>query len=71
MVVKFQFEPEEVLAFFDFPAQWRHRLRTTNLGEGWFKHLRRYLSRFRGFRSAEHSEQVLGCFLLTAESMHH
>jgi len=70
MVEKFQCELEEVLAFFTFPAPWRHRLRTTNLGEGWFKHLRRYLSRFPGCRNAEHSEQVLGCFLLAAESMH-
>jgi transposase-like protein len=70
MVEKFQFELEEVLAFFAFPAHWRHRLRTTNLGEGWFKHLRRYLSRFPGCRNGEHSEQVLGCFLLAAESIH-
>ena len=69
MVEKFQFELQEVLAFFAFPAHWRHRLRTTNLGEGWFKHLRRYLSRFPGCRNAKHSEQVLGCFLLAAESM--
>lgn len=70
MVEKFQCELEQVLAFLAFPAHWRHRLRTTNLGEGWFKHLRRYLSRFPGCRNAEHSEQVLGCFLLAAESMH-
>jgi len=70
MVEKFQAEFERVLAFFAFPAPWRHRLRTTNLGEGWFKHLRRYLSRFPGCRDAEHSEQVLGCFLLAAEQMH-
>jgi len=70
MVEKFQFELEGVLAFFAFPAHWRHRLRTTNLGEGWFKHLRRYLSRFPGCRNAEHSEHVLGCFLLAAEQMH-
>ncbi len=70
MVEKFQAEFERVLAFFAFPAAWRHRLRTTNLGEGWFKHLRRYLSRFPGCRNAEHSEQVLGCFLLAAEQMH-
>jgi len=70
MVEKFQQEFERVLAFFAFPAPWRHRLRTTNLGEGWFKHLRRYLSRFPGCRDADHSEQVLGCFLLAAEQMH-
>lgn len=70
MVEKFQAELGGVLAFFAFPAPWRHRLRTTNLGEGWFKHLRRYLSRFPGCRNADHSEQVLGCFLLAAEQMH-
>ena len=70
MVEKFQWELDQVLAYFAFPAPWRHRLRTTNLGEGWFKHLRRYLSRFPGCCNAEHSEQVLGCFLLAAESMH-
>lgn len=70
MVEKFQQEFERVLAFFAFPGPWRHRLRTTNLGEGWFKHLRRYLSRFPGCRNADHSEQVLGCFLLAAEQMH-
>ena len=70
MVEKFQFELEQVLAFFNFPAQWRDRLRTTNLGENWFKHLRRYLRRFPGCRNAQHSERVLGCFLLAAESMH-
>ncbi len=70
MVEKFQAELPRVLAFLAFPAPWRHRLRTTNLGEGWFKHLRRYLSRFPGCRDANHSEQVLGCFLLAAEQMH-
>ena len=63
MVEKFQAELEGVLAFFAFPAYWRHRLRTTNLGEGWFKHLRRYLSRFPGCRNAKHSEQFLSSHL--------
>lgn len=70
MVEKFQQEIERVLAFFAFPSRWRHRLPTTNLGEGWFRHLRRYRSRLPGCRDAEHSEQVLGCFLLAAEQAH-
>jgi hypothetical protein len=36
MVQKFQVELFQVLAFFAFPAPWRHRLRPTDLGEGWF-----------------------------------
>ena len=51
MVEKFQQEFERVLAFFGFPAHWRHRLRTMNLGEGWFKHLRPFLTRFPGSRT--------------------
>jgi hypothetical protein len=47
------------------------RLRTTNLGEGWFKHLRRHSSPFLGCRNVEPSEQDLGCFLHAAESIHH
>jgi transposase-like protein len=56
MVKKFQAQLPQVLAFFAFPAHWRHRLRTSNRGEGGFKHLRRYLSRFPGCRNAPHSQ---------------
>lgn len=70
MVETFRQELDRVLAFFAFPAAWRHRLRTTNLGEGWFKHLRKYLSRFPGCVDGAHSEKVLGCFMLAAEQMH-
>ncbi len=41
-----------------------------NLAEDFFRHVRRYLSRFPGRIDAAHSEQVLGGFLLAAERMH-
>lgn len=46
---------------------WSYRLRTTNLAEGFFRNLRRFLGRFPGFVSPEHSEQALGLYLLGAE----
>ncbi|MGH9793476.1 MAG: IS256 family transposase [Candidatus Acidiferrales bacterium] len=70
MVEKFRGELHRVLAYLRFPVRWRHRLRTSNLAEGFFRHLRRYLSRFPGCVDAAHSEHVLGCFLLAAERMH-
>jgi transposase-like protein len=70
MVEKFQAELPRVLAYLHFPMAWRHRLRTTNLAEGFFKHLRRYLGRFPGCIDEAHSEQILGCYLLAAERMH-
>jgi hypothetical protein len=38
-------------------------LKTTNLAEGFFRNLRRFL----GFLSPEHSERALGLYLLGAE----
>lgn len=70
MVEKFQAELHRVLAYLRWPARWRHRLRTTNLAEGFFRHLRRYLGRFPGCLDPAHSEQVLGCFILACEQAH-
>lgn len=70
MVDKFKSQLHRVLAFLRWPAAWRHRLRTTNLAEGFFRHLRRYLGRFPGCTDAAHSEQVLGCYLLACEQTH-
>ena len=70
MVKKFRDELHHVLAYWRWPARWRHRLRTSNLAEGFFRHLRKYLNRFPGCGDAAHAEQILGCFLLAAEAMH-
>lgn len=70
MVGKFRAELHRVLAFLRWPLAWRHRLRTTNLAEGFFRHLRRYLSRFPGCTDPAHSEQILGCYLLACEATH-
>jgi len=70
MVEKFKAELHRVLAYLRWPARWRHRLRTTNLAEGFFRHLRRYLGRFPGCVDPAHSEQVLGCFILACEQAH-
>jgi putative transposase len=70
MVEKFKAELHRVLAYLRWPRRWRHRLRTTNLAEGFFRHLRRYLGRFPGCVDPAHSEQVLGCFILACEQAH-
>ena len=57
-------------AYLRWPASWRHRLRTTNLAEGFFRHLRRDLGRFPGCTDPAHSERILGCFLLASEATH-
>lgn len=70
MVEKFKAELDRVVAYLRWPAAWRHRVRTTNLAEGFFRHLRRYLGRFPGCLDAAHSERVLGCFILACEQAH-
>lgn len=46
-----------------------YRLKTTNLAEGFFRNLRRFLGRFPGFVSPEHSQRALGLYLLGAENL--
>ena len=48
---------------------WSYRLKTTNLAEGFFRNLRRFLGRFPGFVSPQHSERALGLYLLGAENV--
>jgi len=57
-----------VLAYLRFPFPWRHCLRTTNLAECFFRHLRRYLRRFPGCGDPAHSEHILGCYLPACEA---
>jgi len=49
--------------FFQFPEEWRHRVRTTNLGENFFRHFRRFLSRFPGWVDEGHAERIWDIFI--------
>ena len=58
---------ERLFAYFRFPEEWRHRIRTTNLGENFFRHFRRFLSRFPGWEDEDHAERILATYLLSQE----
>lgn len=60
----------KLFAYFAFPEQWRHRLRTTNLAEGFFRNFRRFLSRFPGVTDLAHAARVVALYLLGAETAH-
>ncbi|MFB0519193.1 MAG: hypothetical protein ACETWC_07930 [Acidobacteriota bacterium] len=52
------------ITYYACPRQWRHRVRTTNIAECFFRNLWRFMGRFPGFRDEEHSGWVLGAYLL-------
>jgi hypothetical protein len=52
------------LRYPDHPGGWHHRLRITNLAEGFFMHLRTCLRRFAGFNGTHHAERIMGIVLL-------
>ena len=54
---------DNLFHFYSFPHAWRHRLRTTNMAEGFFRHLRTFLSRYPGWVNEEQIDQILGLFL--------
>jgi len=53
--------------YYSFRQQWRHRMRTTNLAESFFRNLWRFMGRFPAFQDEEHSSKVLGIYLLGIE----
>lgn len=52
-----------------YPGSWRHRVRTTNLVEGYFHHLRRYLQRYPGWMSDQHIERIVLLHLFALPSL--
>jgi transposase-like protein len=56
----------ETLGFLRFPAAWRHRVRTVNLAEGFFRNFRRFFNRFPGFQDEAQLARVMGLYLLAA-----
>lgn len=52
------------LGFLRFPVAWRHRVRTVNLAEGFFRNFRRFFNRFPGFQDEAHLARTMGLYLL-------
>jgi len=59
-----------LFAYLTFPGHWRHRLRTTNLAEGFFRNFRRFLSRFPGVTNLAHAARIVALYLVGAETTH-
>lgn len=67
MVAALRTRSTHLFCYFRFPEEWRHRARTTNLGENFFRHFRRFLSRFPGWEDQDHAERILATYLLSQE----
>ena len=53
-----------LIVYYDYDLKWRHRLRTTNLAEGFFKHLRTFIRRYPGWTDAAQVDLTFGLYLL-------
>ena len=63
-------EPK-IFLFYKYPISFRHRLKTTNLAEGFFRHLRTFLRRFPGWINENHINLLLGIYLLGINTFKH
>jgi putative transposase len=59
---------DDTLHWLRFPARWRHRARTVNLAEGYFRHFRRFLGRFPGLNGERHFARTLAVYQLMARA---
>lgn len=62
---------EKLFHYYRYPGIWRHRLRTTNVAEGFFRHLRTFMRRYPGWTDEDQLNLVVGMYLLGMESFHH
>lgn len=62
---------DHLMLYFNYDMQWRHRLRTTNLAEGFFKHLRTFIRRFPGWVDDEQVNTIIGMYLLGMNAYRH
>lgn len=65
-IAQFEARTAETIGFMMFPQRWRHRVRTVNLAEGFFRNFRRFFNRFPGFQDEEHLSRAMGLYLLGA-----
>lgn len=61
---------DQIFHFYDYPIQWRHRLRTTNLAEGFFRHLRTFMRRYPGWVDENQISMTIGFYLLGMKAFH-
>jgi len=53
----------QLFYYYDFPREYNYRLRTVNLAEGFFSHLRTLLRKYPGWTSPEQVYLIMGIFL--------
>ncbi len=62
---------QQLIIYFDYDMKWRHRLRTTNLAEGFFRHLRTFIRRYPGWVDDAQVDTTFGLFLLGINAYRH
>lgn len=69
MVATLEKNQASLFGHYAYPDPLRPRLRTTNIVEGYFHHLRRFLARYPGWMSHEHIERIVLLHLLGLPSL--
>lgn len=54
---------ENLFAFYRIGVEYRHRVRSVNMAESFFRHLREFLRRYPGWCDARHIDKLMGIFL--------
>jgi len=59
----FALHEENLFYYYNFPSEYRHRLRTVNMAEGFFRHLREFLRRYPGWIDEKQVDKIMLLFL--------
>ena len=62
---------QNIIVYYGYDVKWRQRMRTTNLAEGFFKHLRTFIRRYPGWIDERQIDLTFGLYLLGMNAFKH
>nr|WP_245523385.1 transposase [Spirochaeta thermophila] len=55
---------ERLFSYLELPYEWKEKVRTSNLAENMFRHMRSFLRRYPGYMSRAHADEVVGLYVV-------
>ncbi|ADN01550.1 hypothetical protein STHERM_c05900 [Spirochaeta thermophila DSM 6192] len=55
---------DRLFSYLELPYEWKEKVRTSNLAENMFRHMRSFLRRYPGYMSRAHADEAVGLYVV-------
>ncbi|AEJ60679.1 MULE transposase, conserved domain-containing protein [Spirochaeta thermophila DSM 6578] len=64
MTASLLWRKDRLFSYLELPYEWKEKVRTSNLAENMFRHMRSFLRRYPGYMSHAHADEVVGLYVV-------